>query len=197
VCRGHTWAVLILLPPSEKKAATPVAAPAIKVYTGVLYAALNWPTLTKAAQKKGEKALVIISAKYGAIGPLEKIKSYKAKIENSTMKERVAAVLDPRKDELIIDCRSSTYQGVWSAPNKNCIEIRVFQNVNGTKRVVTHMSKKTRGEVTRLLLANKSTPKTPRDVRDIVNKHYSCALIQWDSFKPWILEVIAHENDEI
>lgn len=188
--------MLILLPPSEKKALTPVASPAIKVYTGVLYAALNWPTLTKAAQKKGEKSLVIISAKYGAIGPLEKIKSYKATIENSKLKDQVAAVLDPRKDELIIDCRSSTYQGVWSAPNKNCIEIRVFQNFNGTKRVVTHMSKKTRGEVARLLLANKSIPKTPRDVRDIVNKHYSCALIQWDSFKPWVLEVIAHENDE-
>ena len=192
--------MLILLPPSEKKAPTPVAAPAIKVYTGVLYAALNWPTLTKAAQKKGEKSLVIISAKYGAVGPLEKIKSYKATIENSKLKDsklkdQVAAVLDPRKDELIIDCRSSTYQGVWNAPYKNCIEIRVFQNVNGTKRVVTHMSKKTRGEVARLILAHKSIPKTPREVRDIVNKQYSCALIQWDSFKPWVLEVIAHENN--
>jgi cytoplasmic iron level regulating protein YaaA (DUF328/UPF0246 family) len=188
--------VLILLPPSEKKAPTPVAAAAIKVYVGVLYEALDWASLSKAAQKKGEKALVIISAKYGAIGPLAKIKSYKAKIENSKMKAQVAAVLDPRSDELIIDCRSSTYQGVWSAPNKNCVEIRVFQNVNGTKRVVTHMSKKTRGEVARLLLANKSIPKTPRDVRDIVNKQYSCGLIQWDSFKPWILEVIANENDK-
>lgn len=188
--------MLILLPPSEKKAATPVAALAINVYTGVLYAALNWASLTKAAQKKGEKSLVIISAKYGAIGPLEKIKSYKATIKNSKLKDQVAAVLDPRKDELIIDCRSSTYQGVWSAPYKNCIEIRVFQNVNGTKRVVTHMSKKTRGEVARLILANKSIPKSPRDVRDIVNKHYSCALIQWDSFKPWVLEIIAHENGQ-
>jgi len=187
--------VLILLPPSEKKAATPVAAPAIKVYTGVLYEALAFATLTKAAQKKGEKSLVIISAKYGAIGPLEKIKSYKAKIENSKMRAKVAEVLDPRSEELIIDCRSATYQGVWSAPNKNCIEIRVFQNVNGTKRVVTHMSKKTRGEVARLLLASKSIPKSPRDVRDIVNKHYTCALIQWDNFKPWVLEVIAHENE--
>ena len=112
------------------------------------------------------------------------------------MKARVAEVLGPRKDELIIDCRSSTYQGVWSAPHKNCIEIRVFQNVNGTKRVVTHMSKKTRGEVTRLLLANKTIPKTPRDVRDIVNKEYICALIPWDSFNPWVLEVIAHENGQ-
>lgn len=188
--------MLILLPPSEKKAPTPVATPAIKVYTGVLYEALGWQTLSKAAQKKGEKALVIISAKYGAIGPMERIKSYKAKIENSKMRTQVAAVLDPRSEELIIDCRSSTYQGVWSAPNKNCIEIRVFQNVNGAKRVVTHMSKKTRGEVTRLLLANKSIPKTPRDVRDIVNKHYSCALIQWDSFNPWVLEVIANEKDK-
>ena len=187
--------MLILLPPSEKKLPTPVAAPAMKVYAGVLYEALDYKSLSAAAKKKAEKSLIIISSKYGAIGPMEKIKSYKAKIDNAKMKTKVAAVLDAREEELIIDCRSSTYQSVWAAPLNNCIEIRVFQNVNGEKRVITYLSKKTRGEIARLLLSNRSIPKTPRDVRDIVNKHYTCGLVRWNSINPWILEVIAKEKE--
>jgi hypothetical protein len=38
------------------------------------------------------------------------IESYKAKIDNNVMRDRVAAVLDPIKSPLIIDCRSSTYK---------------------------------------------------------------------------------------
>lgn len=189
--------MLILLPPSEKKMPTPVATPAMKVYAGVLYEALDYKSLSAAVKKKAEKSLIIISAKYGAIGPMEKIKSYKAKIDNAKMKSKVAAVLDQFEEDLIIDCRSSTYQGVWTAPNNKCLEVRIFQNVNGVKKVITHMSKKTRGEIVRLLLSNRSTPKTPRDVRDIVNKHYTCALVRWDSFNPWILEVIAKEKEEL
>ena len=63
----HTEPVLILLPPSEKKSPTP--GPAIQVYTGVLYAALGWSTLTKAQQKLGQSCIAIISAKYGAVRP--------------------------------------------------------------------------------------------------------------------------------
>jgi len=61
--------VLILLPPSEKKRETSKPTPAIAVYTGVLYQALDWGSLSAAAQKRGEASIAIISAKYGAIAP--------------------------------------------------------------------------------------------------------------------------------
>ena len=76
----HTEPVLILLPPSEKKSASP--GPAIQVYTGVLYAALGWDRLTKAQQKQGAQSIVIISAKYGVVRPLDPIEPYKEKIVN-------------------------------------------------------------------------------------------------------------------
>ena len=41
--------VLILLPPSEKKNSTTKPTPAINVYTGVLYQALDWASLSAAA----------------------------------------------------------------------------------------------------------------------------------------------------
>jgi cytoplasmic iron level regulating protein YaaA (DUF328/UPF0246 family) len=115
----HTEPVLILLPPSEKKSADSGAA--IQVYTGVLYAALGWNALSKAQQKLGQSSIMIISAKYGALRPLDPIEPYKEKIDNKEMAPKVAAVLNQKASELIIDCRSSTYQTVWQSP----IEITV------------------------------------------------------------------------
>ena len=100
--------MLILLPPSEKKVETSKPAPAINVYTGVLYQALGWATLSPAARKRAASAVVIISAKYGAVRPDQLIESYKAKIDNNAMREPVAKVLDPIKTPLIVDCRSNT-----------------------------------------------------------------------------------------
>jgi len=179
--------VLILLPPSEKKSATP--GPAIEVYTGVLYAALGWATLSKAQQGSGQSSIVIISAKYGALRPLDPIVPYKEKIVNKEMAPKVAAVLDEITTELIIDCRSSTYQTVWLSPIDNTIEIKVFTTVDGEKKVITHMSKKTRGEVTRHLLHSEHEIGSPQQLHAYVSKSFTCALIEATAKEPWVLEV--------
>ena len=183
--------MLILLPPSEKNNSTTKPTPAIKVYTGVLYQALDWASLSAAAKKRGASAVVIISAKYGAVRPDQLIESYKEKIDNSAMRGPVSAVLDPIKTPLIVDCRSSTYKTVWHSPVEKTVEVRISTVVDGVRTVVTHMSKKTRGEITRWLLQSRSMPKTPEDLYAIVSEKYPCALTPSDGVEPWILEVIA------
>ena len=93
------------------------------------------------------------------------------------MREEITRQLDGVKTELIIDCRSSTYKGVWTPPNNKTVEIRVFAQVDGVKKVITHMSKKTRGEVTRLLLQSKSLPTNPEELQDIISSDYLCELL--------------------
>ena len=183
--------VLILLPPSEKKAETTKPTPAMSVYTGVLYQALGWVTLSPAAKKRGESAVAIISAKYGVVRPSQKIEQYKVKINNKAMAETVAAILDPIKTPLVVDCRSSTYKTVWKSPVDITVEIRVSTVVDGVRTVITHMSKKTRGEITRWLLQSRSVPKTPEDLYAIVSEKYPCALTPSNGVEPWVLEVIA------
>ena len=183
--------MLILLPPSEKKLQTDKPTPAINVYIGVLYQALDWATLSPAAKKRGEAAIAIISAKYGAIRPSHKIESYKAKIDNKAMREPIAALLDSIKTDLIVDCRSSTYKTVWSSPADTTVEVRISTVVDGVRTVVTHMSKKVRGEITRWLLQSRSIPKSPEDLYAIISEKYPCALSPSDGVEPWILEVIA------
>ena len=183
----HTEPVLILLPPSEKKSASP--GPAIEVYTGVLYAALRWSALTKAQQKLGQSCVAIISAKYGVVRPLDPIEPYKEKIKNKKMAAQVADVLDDAESELIIDCRSSTYQTVWQSPVAITVEIKVFTKIDGEKKVITHMSKKTRGEVTHHILKSAKVPINPLELETFVSQQFDCELIEGSKKIPWVLEV--------
>lgn len=163
----------------------------MSVYAGVLYQALDWGSLSPSAKKRGETALAIISAKYGVVRPSQRIESYKAKIDNKAMRQPVADHLDSIKTGLIVDCRSSTYKTVWHSPVDITVEVHVSTVVEGVRTVVTHMSKKTRGEITRWLLQSRSVPKTPEDLYAIVSEKYPCALTPSDGVNPWILEVIA------
>ena len=124
----------------------------MSVYSGVLYQALEWQSLSAAAKKRGESGLAIISAKYGLVRPATKIESYKEKINNKVMAPIVAAALDGVKTPLIVDCRSSTYKTVWKSPIDITVEIRVSTVVDGVRSVITHMAKKTRGDIARWLL---------------------------------------------
>jgi cytoplasmic iron level regulating protein YaaA (DUF328/UPF0246 family) len=179
--------MLILLPPSEKKSELP--GPAIQVYTGVLYAELGWDRLTKAQQKLGAQSIAIISAKYGVLRPLDPIEPYKEKIDNKKLAAQVAQELDGAESELIVDCRSSTYQTVWQSPTAITVEIKVFTKIDGEKKVITHMSKKTRGEVTAHLLMSSSVPKNPRELQAIVSQKFECELIERNKKDPWVLAV--------
>jgi len=179
--------VLILLPPSEKKSAFP--GPAIEVYTGVLYNALAWSTLTKPQQKLGQSCLAIISAKYGVLRPLDPIEPYKEKIKNKKMALQVAQALDGAESELIIDCRSSTYQTVWQSPVSITVEIKVFTKIDGEKKVITHMSKKTRGEVTHHILKTSKVLANPHQLEAMVSQKFECKLFEGSKKNPWVLEV--------
>ena len=114
---------------------------------------------------------------------------YKEKIDNKKMAAQVAQALDGAETELIIDCRSSTYQTVWQSPVAITVEIKVFTRVDGVKKVITHMSKKTRGAVTHEILKASQIPKNPQELLAIVAQNFECELIEGDAKNPWVLEV--------
>ena len=189
LCGPILTPMLILLPPSKKKGKEP--GPAITVYTGVLYQGLSWATLTKAAQNRAQKSIAIISAKYGSLKCLDPIEPYKEKIDAALMRAPITKALAAIESDLIIDCRSSTYQSVWTPPAEKCVEIKVFSKVDGVKKVITHMSKKTRGEVTRMLLLSTTIPTNPQELAEIVSTNFECELFESKGKEPWVLEVIA------
>ncbi len=212
--------MLILLPPSEKKKSatssekfdlsslafaaelsdsriqatanhvTSQTSPAIEIYDGVLYQGLNWKTLSAAEQKRANSKVLIVSAVFGLVKPLDQIFSYKEKFDNKLWRDSIAQVVAKFSDELIIDCRSSTYKGVWPINSANTIEVRVFQVVAGERKVITHMSKKYRGELTRHLLTQATDPITPAEVQRMAAQLFECELHPPADAQPWALDLL-------
>ena len=212
--------MLILLPPSEKKKAatsqekfelsslvfaseltvtrsqttskhdSSQTSPAIEIYDGVLFQGLNWKTLSAAEEKRANSKVLIVSALFGLVRPLDKIFSYKEKIDNKLWREAVAQVSAKYSNELIIDCRSSTYKGVWTINPLNTVEVRVFK-VNGAERsMITHMSKKYRGELTGHLLKQTTDPTSPAEVQRIAAQLFECELHAPADGQPWALDLL-------
>ena len=212
--------MLILLPPSEKKKAatsqekfelsslvfaseltdtrsqttskhdSSQISPAIEIYDGVLFQGLNWKTLTAAEQKRANTKVLIISALFGLVRPLDKIFSYKEKIDNKLWREAIAQVSAKFSNELVIDCRSSTYKGIWTINPQNTVEVRVFK-VNGAERnVITHMSKKYRGELTGHLLKQTTDPVSAAEVQRIAAQIFECELHAPVDAQPWALDLL-------
>jgi cytoplasmic iron level regulating protein YaaA (DUF328/UPF0246 family) len=160
------------------------------IYSGVLYQALNYSSLSKAAQIRANKSILIISAAFGALRLTDVIPYYKFKIDSAIWKKPLSIAMASLDDELIVDCRSSTYSTVWTPNPLNTVGIRVFKKVNGELKVVSHMSKLTRGGVTRFLISQSKIPKTPQELHQLLRQEFNCRLVASTGKKSWFIDVI-------
>ena len=147
-------------------------APAIEVYTGVLYEALDYPTLTSAARRRVDAQVAIASALWGLVRPQDRIPAYRLSAGTtlpglgtlaSTWKPVVSQAL-AQADGLIVDLRSSGYTGLGPVPPEaadRAVTVRVLQERGGRRTVVSHFNKATKGRIVRSLLSGRRTPRTP------------------------------------
>lgn len=153
---------------------TQPCAPAVEIYTGVLYDALNWNSLTATARKRGQAHLAIASALFGLVRPLDLIPAYRLSGDtrlpplgrlSTVWKCPVADVIaHAAGNGIIIDLRSSAYIALGPIPAElahRTVVARVLQEKGGKRVVVSHHNKSTKGHVVRHLLsvaAPKSVP---------------------------------------
>jgi cytoplasmic iron level regulating protein YaaA (DUF328/UPF0246 family) len=145
-----------------------------RIYTGVLYDALDLGSLDAAARRRATRWLVIMSSLFGAVRPADPIASYR--LSGDTNLPGVGTVstywrrhLDPVLVEaagsgLVVDLRSSTYAAFWK-PSADLAArvatVRVLHEADGKRKVVSHFNKATKGRIVRALLADGATPRTP------------------------------------
>lgn len=163
---------------------------ASNIYRGVLYNALDYASLSTAAQVRANDSILIISAAFGAIRLTDAIPYYKFKIDAATWKKPLSIALAGVDDELVVDCRSSTYSTVWTPNPINTVGIRVFKKVGSQLKVITHMSKLTRGEVTRYLVLQAKNPRTPQELHKLLSEEFNCRLIAPGGKNSWFIDVI-------
>lgn len=148
------------------------AAPAVEVYTGVLFGRLQLPTLGQRARGR----VLIASALWGFVRSDDRIPYYKfppkTKLKGigapaAYWRPALAVAVPDREGELVVDMRSGAYTSFWKPKRATLLAVRAFTEQEGERKAVSHMAKAVRGDVARALLQAKKPPEDPEGAADI------------------------------
>ncbi len=145
-----------------------------RIYTGVLYDALDLASLEGPARGRATRWLAIMSSLFGVVRPNDPIPAYRLSgdtnlpgigIVSTWWREHLDQVLTPLAGNgLVIDLRSSMYAGFWRPPaaiGRHVATVRVLHEVGNERKVVSHFNKATKGRIVRDLLLDGGNPRTP------------------------------------
>ena len=149
-------------------------APAIQIYTGVLYDALDVASLSAKARTKLHSTVAIQSALFGVVMAADSIPAYRLSADSSlpklgTMNKWWSARLDDAMKSLIgsspvLDLRSGAYASMWSPVGDAASQVIVakvlLEQELGVRKVVAHHNKATKGRLVRALSQQSGRPKT-------------------------------------
>jgi cytoplasmic iron level regulating protein YaaA (DUF328/UPF0246 family) len=146
------------------------ALPAGRIYTGVLYDALDLGSLDAAAKRRAGRQLLIFSGLWGVVGLADRIPPYRCAIGvrlpgvgplAAHWKAALGAPLDELAgDGLVLDLRSSAYAPMWTP--RNAVTVRVLHG----GKIVSHFNKATKGRMVRALLGAGARPRTAARLAD-------------------------------
>lgn len=182
------------------------AAAAHNVYSGVLYDALGYRSMTATQRRKADAAVVVISGLWGAIGFADRIPAYRLSMSVGLPGlGRLASFWKPLLEKslaaathghLLVDCRSSTYTAAWAPPAGQSVAVNVFQETDGRRTVVSHFAKHTRGELARHLLTRRGkAPESPAQLLKVAQElsgpdGWTAELVAGTARKPHALNLI-------
>ncbi len=168
---GGTQTDLVVLNRSLRTAAT---ARADHVYAGVLYDALDVPTLSAAAKRRATARLTVTSSLFGLVGTADRIPAYRLSgdatlpgtgpVAGVWRRHLGGAVSEILGSGLLVDLRSSAYAAFWRPPAelaRQVATVRVLHESAGRRQVVSHFNKATKGRIVRALLEDGAAPRTP------------------------------------
>ena len=143
--------------------------PAIERYTGVLFDALDYPSLSRAGKNKAIDRLAVGSALFGVVRAGDLIPAYRlsagSKIPGfrtlaAEWKPALPEALAALGEDVVIDLRSGGYQQLGPVPDAITVTV-LTEGPDGTRTVVSHFNKHHKGVVARSLIRSR------KQVRDI------------------------------
>jgi cytoplasmic iron level regulating protein YaaA (DUF328/UPF0246 family) len=137
--------------------------PGLRRYTGVLYDALGYDTLPRAARGRADEMLVVVSALFGLVRATDPIPAYRLS-GGSVLPELgplpalwrpVLAPVLAAVDGPVLDLRSGAYAAL--APVPGAITVRVLtERTDGSRSVVSHFNKHHKGLLARSLVSSRA-----------------------------------------
>lgn len=150
-----------------------------RLYSGVLYDALDLASLPADARRRATRWVAITSSLFGLVRLGDALPSYR--LSGGTSLPGVGPVashwrahLAPSIESavgrgLLVDLRSSTYAAFWRPTPElapRTATVRVLHEVGGQRKIVSHFNKATKGRLVRTLVLDADTPKTPSELAD-------------------------------
>ena len=145
-----------------------------RLYTGVLYDALGLDSLDAAAKRRASRWLLVTSGLFGCVRPGDRIPAYRLSgdvtlpglggVARHWSQHLGPAVEQAAGDGLVVDLRSSSYTPFWRPTREQAARfatVRVLHEHQGTRKVVSHFNKATKGRLVRSLLEEGASPKNP------------------------------------
>jgi len=149
------------------------------VYTGVLYAAWDPASLSKAGRAFADQHVATASALFGVVRTGDLIPAYRlsAGVQLPRLgpvatlwRRQLGSALHELTDAgLLIDLRSGAYINLHKPAGElaaRTATIRVLSEVNGVRKVVSHFNKSTKGEIVRGICENGVTATTHAALAD-------------------------------
>jgi cytoplasmic iron level regulating protein YaaA (DUF328/UPF0246 family) len=131
--------------------------PALSLYTGVLYEAFGYASLSTSGKRRANSSVVVASALFGLVRPKDRLPSYR--LSAGTVLPGLGGlgslwrpVLEAELAEqagLVVDLRSGPYAALARVPR--AVQVRVLRETGGTRAVVSHDNKYTKGRLVRAL----------------------------------------------
>ncbi|GAA3283525.1 peroxide stress protein YaaA [Nesterenkonia halobia] len=185
---------------------TAPTAPAHRLYTGVLYDALDADTLDEAARARAEDQVLIFSGLFGVTGFSDPIPAHRLSMGvtlapegrgpgrlSTFWKQALAEPLDAViGDQLVVDCRSSAY-AVHRAAAEQTLTVNSVTERDGERKVVTHFAKHARGRLTGMLLRAERPAETIDDVAEIAASVWEVEVRPAAGRTPHQLDLISRE----
>ena len=139
--------------------------PALARYTGVLYDALDLPSLTRAQRARASRRLAVGSALFGLLRADDPVPAYRLSAGSSLpglptlrslWRPALSAVLEGHEG-LVVDLRSGSYAALAPVPGAVTVQV-LSERPDGTRAVVSHFNKAHKGRLARLLATTTAEP---------------------------------------
>lgn len=152
------------------------------VYTGVLYDAWAPADASTAARRRSAIRVAVTSGLFGLLRPGDRVPAYRlsgdvrlpdlgpvAGLWREVLGE---AALDAVGRGLLVDLRSGTYTAFWrpTGLGDRLATVRVLQERDGKRSVVSHFNKATKGRLVRALLEDGRDPRTAYALADLLTE---------------------------
>ncbi|WP_435746552.1 peroxide stress protein YaaA [Nocardioides sp. SYSU DS0663] len=177
-----------------------------RVYSGVVYDALDPATLSAAAKRRAASRVAVVSSLFGMVRLGDRIPAYRLSGDAvlpglgpvaAVWREALGpAVVDRLGRGLLVDLRSSTYVAFWRpTPDvaARTASVRVLHEVDGARKVVSHFNKATKGRIVRALLEDGRDPRTPAALADLLRELGWTVEVGEPTARGTLLDVVVSE----